>query len=242
MAGSTFAGEEGDAAGPAAAGVRFAVATPGSVGEPLPARRRTRPQGAKRIPAAPAGCVQPCRERSEPWRLASTVAVNTLTELAQDHWRRVALQPLLARYEGQALVAPADWAPVQQALDAARARAPGMGVSFIAFPGTAFATPHHFGFYLHGDTPVSARLREVVLVDARTAEVTAMPDRPWYLTALQLSQPLHFGDYAGLPMKILWTLLDLVTIAVLGSGLYLWLRRRPGRPVAGAASPFLGEA
>jgi uncharacterized iron-regulated membrane protein len=28
-------------------------------------------------------------------------------------------------------------------------------------------------------------------------------------------------------MKLLWTLLDLATIVVLGSGLYLWLRRAP---------------
>lgn len=41
-----------------------------------------------------------------------------------------------------------------------------------------------------------------------------------------LSQPLHFGDYGGMPMKILWTLLDIATIIVLGSGLYLWWQRR----------------
>jgi hypothetical protein len=82
----------------------------------------------------------------------------------------------------------------------------------------------------------------VVLVDARTAEVTAMPQRAWYLTVLQLSQPLHFGDYAGLPMKILWTLLDLVTIVVLGSGVYLWLRRRGPRILPDAAGPLFGEA
>jgi uncharacterized iron-regulated membrane protein len=165
------------------------------------------------------------------WALVvgATGAVNTLTDLAQDHWREKDLQPLLARYEGQQLVPAAQWAPVQRALEAARAHAPGTGVAFIAFPGTAFSTPHHFGFYLHGATPFTARLHDVVLVDARTAQVTAMPQRPWYLSALQLSQPLHFGDYAGLPMKILWTLLDLVTIVVLASGLYLWLRRRQPR-------------
>ena len=37
---------------------------------------------------------------------------------------------------------------------------------------------------------------------------------------------LHFGDYGGLPLKILWALLDVVTIVVLGSGLYLWWARR----------------
>ena len=62
----------------------------------------------------------------------------------------------------------------------------------------------------------------------RTAQVTAAPELPWYLTALLVSQPLHFGDYGGMPMKILWALLDIATIIVLGSGLYLWLKR--GQP------------
>lgn len=64
-----------------------------------------------------------------------------------------------------------------------------------------------------------------MLVDARTAEVTAAPKLPWYVTALLVSQPLHFGDYGGMPMQILWALLDIATIIVLGSGLYLWLRK-----------------
>jgi len=41
-----------------------------------------------------------------------------------------------------------------------------------------------------------------------------------------LSRPLHFGDYGDLPLKILWAVLDLLTILVLGSGLYLWLGKR----------------
>jgi len=63
---------------------------------------------------------------------------------------------------------------------------------------------------------------------------------------------LVHGDYGGVPLKIIWILLDLVTIAVLGSGLYLWISRRAS-PVAeaeaelvashAAASPTLsGEA
>ncbi|CAO3425138.1 hypothetical protein [Azospirillum doebereinerae] len=51
---------------------------------------------------------------------------------------------------------------------------------------------------------------------------------PWYMLALRLSQPLHFGDYGGLPLKILWALLDIVAIVILGSGLYLWWTRRRG--------------
>jgi uncharacterized iron-regulated membrane protein len=51
---------------------------------------------------------------------------------------------------------------------------------------------------------------------------------PWYLRLLEVSRPLHFGDYGGMPLKIIWALLDLVTIFVLGSGLYLWFARRKG--------------
>ncbi len=46
------------------------------------------------------------------------------------------------------------------------------------------------------------------------------------MKALFLSQPLHFGDYGGLPLKIIWALLDIAAIVVLGTGLYLWLGRR----------------
>lgn len=49
---------------------------------------------------------------------------------------------------------------------------------------------------------------------------------PWHAQTLLLSQLLNFGDYGGLPLKILWALLDVIRIIVLGSGLYLRLSRR----------------
>ena len=55
--------------------------------------------------------------------------------------------------------------------------------------------------------------------------ISAVLYRPWYLTALLLARPLHFGDYGGLPMQLLWAALDVLTLIVLGSGLYLWLRK-----------------
>ena len=67
------------------------------------------------------------------------------------------------------------------------------------------------------------------LIDARTGALSAVAPMPWYVKTLSLSQPLHFGDYGGLELKIIWALLDLATIVILISGLYLWLakRRRP---------------
>ncbi|MEO5955750.1 MAG: PepSY-associated TM helix domain-containing protein, partial [Nitrospiraceae bacterium] len=34
------------------------------------------------------------------------------------------------------------------------------------------------------------------------------------------------GDYGGLPLKMLWAVLDLITIVVMVSGLYLWWKKR----------------
>jgi uncharacterized iron-regulated membrane protein len=85
---------------------------------------------------------------------------------------------------------------------------------------------------MKGATHLTSHLLTPVLIDARTLHVTAVGERPWYMDAMGLSQPLHFGDYGGRPMQILWAVLDVLTIIVLGSGLYLWLsKQRKAREV-----------
>ena len=157
--------------------------------------------------------------------VGATGMINTWADLVIKYWQYDQLSALLTPYKGQPETPKAERGSVQRSLDVALERAPGMKVSFIAFPGTAFSSPHHNTVFLRGSEPFTSRLLQPVLVDAKTAEVTASPQLPWYLTALLVSQPLHFGDYGGMPMQILWALLDIATIIVLGSGLYLWLKR-----------------
>jgi uncharacterized iron-regulated membrane protein len=178
------------------------------------------------------------------WALVvgATGVINTWADLLVKVWQADTVDTLLAPYRGQPLVPEPERGSLQRALEAALAQAPGTRLSFIAFPGTAFSSPHHHTFFLRGQTPLTARLLQPVLVDARSAEASAAPPLPWYLTALLVSQPLHFGDYGGLPMKILWALLDLVTIVVLGSGLYLWLKRRQPRSRAEEAGAVFDAA
>jgi len=101
-----------------------------------------------------------------------------------------------------------------------------MEISFIAFPGTPFTSSHHFAAFMRGDTPLTSRLLKPVSLDGETGEVSDARDLPVYLKALLVSQPLHFGDYGGMPLKIIWALLDAMTIVVIGSGLYLWIVKR----------------
>ncbi|MBS0452807.1 MAG: PepSY domain-containing protein [Proteobacteria bacterium] len=161
--------------------------------------------------------------------VGATGMINTWADLVIKYWQYDQLSHILQPYQGQPLVATTERGSVQRSLDVALQSSPGNKLSFIAFPGTAFSSPHHNTVFLRGDTPMTSKLLQPVLVDAKTNDITASPHLPWYLTALLVSQPLHFGDYGGMPMQIIWALLDVATIIVLGSGLYLWLKR--GNPV-----------
>lgn len=159
--------------------------------------------------------------------IAGTGVINSWADVLFRAWQASELAAMGAPYRDTA--PPARPGPVQPAVQAALATDPEWELDFVAFPGTPFSTPHHYAVYLRGASPLSARLLRPVLVDARTGQVIASRPLPWYLTALLVSRPLHFGDYGGIPLKVLWALLDLVTIAVLGSGVYLWLARGAGR-------------
>ena len=157
-----------------------------------------------------------------------TGVVNTLSEPLIAVWKADTLSRMITGSQAGSNAGPASGPPASLDTVVARATeaAPGMVPGFIAFPGTPFATPRHFGVFLRGTAPLTARLLQPVLLEAGTGAVADSRRLPWYLTTLLVSQPLHFGDYGGLPMKVLGALLDLVTIVGLGSGLSLWWMRR----------------
>jgi uncharacterized iron-regulated membrane protein len=153
-----------------------------------------------------------------------TGSINTLADIVLAVWQRDQLAEMVAPYAGQPK--PETLSPVQAAVAVAEEATPQMKRAFLAMPGTAFTSAHHYGVFMRGVSPLTSRLVKPVLVDAETGELTDTRDMPWYVTALLVSQPLHFGDYGGMPLKIIWAVLDLITIIVLGSGLYLWLARK----------------
>lgn len=134
--------------------------------------------------------------------------------------------------ELRAMVAPfAQLGPAQRlsSLDAAitlaQAEEPDMVPAFVAFPGTPLAGERHYAVFMRGDVHITSRLIKPVLIDAETGTFAAKREMPWYVAALRISGPLHFGDYGAMPLKLLWGVLDVVCIVLLGSGLYLWIGR-----------------
>ncbi|MCV4262235.1 PepSY-associated TM helix domain-containing protein [Pseudomonas capsici] len=153
-----------------------------------------------------------------------TGVISACADLLIASWRNNALATMIEPYRDAPPLLQR--APATHLLDIAEAAVPGMQPDFIAFPGTRFSSEHHYAVFLKGNTHLTAHLATPVLIDAQTLQVSALVARPWYMDALGMSQPLHFGDYGGMPMKILWAVLDVLTIIVLGSGLYLWWVRR----------------
>ncbi|MFA9461685.1 PepSY-associated TM helix domain-containing protein [Thiohalorhabdus sp. Cl-TMA] len=166
-----------------------------------------------------------------------TGVVNTLSVPIFSQWQSTQLAEMTAGATGDDTVAERSPA---EAVTAARRAQPDKALSFMAFPGNGFTGDGHFMAYMQGTTPLTAQLLTPVMIDADTGEVVATRGLPWYVSALLLSQPLHFGDYGGLPLKILWGLLDLLAIGVLVTGLYLWLRRNGGRSVEAGPRPGNG--
>lgn len=155
-----------------------------------------------------------------------TGVINALATPINQMWQANELTDMTRAYAGKDALPPARYGSLDKAMASARAALPGYNPQFIAFPGGHFSSKHHYAVFFQGDTPLTQRLLTPALIDAETGVFTDARPMPWYGKALSLSQPLHFGDYGGLPLKLLWAVLTLFTIVVLISGLYLWLGKR----------------
>jgi len=160
-----------------------------------------------------------------------TGVINTWADLVIKVWQFGQLAEMTAQYQDRS--PPARLSSLQAAVETAAKTIPDMKPAFVAFPGTLFSSKSHYAVFMRGNTPLTSRLLKPALVDAETGKLTDSRSLPWYVSTLLISQPLHFGDYGGMPLKIIWAILDILTIVILITGLYLWLKR--SRSLAGAA-------
>lgn len=161
------------------------------------------------------------------WMLVvgATGVMNALSTPLFGLWRAQTLPALLAPYRG--LPMPAHYGSIDAAVSQAVRTLPGMELTSVVFPNALVASPRHYIVWTRGKAPITSRLFTPVLIDASTGAVTVAKGLPWYLRTLEVCRPLHFGDYGGLPLKLIWAGFDLAAIGVLVSGLYLWRSRRP---------------
>ena len=162
-----------------------------------------------------------------------TGVINTWADLVIKIWQYGQLAEM--RRSAQGPLRPGPICPPSKSRCDRAPRQPDMTPSSSRFRVHCSAARATTAVFLRGDTPVTSRLLKPVLVDAADGAFTDWRDLPWYVSTLLISQPLHFGDYGGMPLKIIWAVLDVFTIVVLASGLYLWF-------AAGGAPPARSHA
>lgn len=154
-----------------------------------------------------------------------TGVINTLSDVILGLWQQGQLAEMTAPYKNQKPLT-GSFSSLEEAKKSAEKTITDMKVSVIVFPGTPFTSKHHYAVFMRGNTELTSKLLKPVLIDAKTGDVTDSRDMPWYVNALFISEPLHFGNYGGMPLKIIWTVFDVFTILVLITGVYLWIARR----------------
>jgi uncharacterized iron-regulated membrane protein len=170
-----------------------------------------------------------------------TGAINAFADPLTESWQNGEVARMTAAYAGEAPLEPADYGSIDRAMASAQAALPGRSPQFVGFPGGAWSSGHHYAIFFQGDRPLTSHLLTPALVDARTGALTDARDMPLLNQALMISKPLHFGDYGGLPLKLIWAALTLATIWVLWTGVLLWLRRPP-REVERRVAEIVGGA
>jgi len=166
------------------------------------------------------------------WALAVSLTgfLLGLGTVATGAWSYTAFAELRGQHDAAAVDAPRPPVDADAAMAAAQHQLPpDWHIASLIFPDTEFSTRHHYAMLAVGPSGLEERLYRVGLVDAGSGEVVKLTEMPGYMKAIVLSQPLHFGDYGGLSLKILWTLCTWLTLFITANGAWLWWDRRRRR-------------
>ncbi|MFG1492884.1 PepSY-associated TM helix domain-containing protein [Halobacteriovorax sp. ZH4_bin.1] len=99
---------------------------------------------------------------------------------------------------------------------------PHLEYDFISFPDNEFSVPNQFVVLMENEE----HHHEIAYVDGITGKLNRTVSLPWYLELLILSEPLHFGDYGGVVLKIIWSIFGIISSFIPISGIYIFLFRR----------------
>lgn len=112
-----------------------------------------------------------------------------------------------------------------RAADSARAHIPGLAIREISFPDRSDAPLYLTG---QGDVPLVRNRANRVYLHPQTYAVIGLQradDLPLVTWLNDIADPLHFGNFGGLPTKIVWFLAGLAICGLILTGLYIFTKR-----------------
>lgn len=112
---------------------------------------------------------------------------------------------------------------------------PEFRIRYLRFPSSADGKLLLLG-HLRSDPAYYGRTYSSIAVNYQRGKVdgmTLLADKPFVDRLLIILQPLHFGDYAGIWIKLIYSIGGLLPGALALSGFFIWrYQRRKPRPVA----------
>ncbi|WP_139670402.1 PepSY domain-containing protein [Pseudomonas sp. F16(2018)] len=136
---------------------------------------------------------------------------------------------------------PAPRIDLDEAARIATQAVPGLDVSFISLPATAYS---HYSMGGRGWYPLMFQTAEVNPYTRNVDAQFLLGDRSALEFVTESMRPLHTGDFGGLAIKLIWFFFGLVLTLMVFSGLLIWTKRtaqatraalkrgeRPARPI-----------
>lgn len=120
---------------------------------------------------------------------------------------------------------PLNFASVEQVIENAKSAFPELDIRSLRFPQTLTGY-----YYIDGQdgNPITRDRANKIYLHPVTAEVVHIQKASQLNTAefiTDIADPLHFGNFLGLPTKILWFIFGLVLSFSVLSGTYIWYLR-----------------
>ncbi len=133
--------------------------------------------------------------------------------------------------KNKSIAVPALTYSVDEAMAKARAAYPDFTITYLRFPVNAEGSlqllgrlqedPLYYGKYYSGLS---------VGEKGEIAKALFLRDSPWYVRMFRVLQPLHFGDYAGLWVKIIYSVGAILPALLSITGFLLWRSRSQVKP------------
>lgn len=134
------------------------------------------------------------------------------------------IPPVVARDEVP-LVEPGASVPridIDQAIEIAGARIPGLEASFVGLPGNAYS---HISVWGRGWYPLMFQGASVNPYNGHVDQTRLLSDRSALEFVTESMRPLHTGDFGGLWLKLVWFVFGLLLSMMVLSGLLIWSKR-----------------
>lgn len=131
------------------------------------------------------------------------------------------------------IVTPATTISVDAALRQVRRDYPAFEINYLRFPVNADGKLTVLG-RLASDPAFYGFTSSKIQVDMRTGKIVTVSflrEMPWYKRAIAVLKPLHFGDYAGLRVKLIYSFFGVLPGVLAISGFFIWRKRQVKKPL-----------